>query len=86
MASMLFVQLEGRMRRRAMIDLLDDLILEARKRAGVAFVTVANVPVLQAHLPQLLPHSVLPIVPARLLHATHPVTQSDWLESGSDEN
>ena len=86
MASTLFVQLESRMRRRAMIDLLDDLTVEARKRAGVAFVTIPNVSTPPGFLPQLLPHSVLPIVPARLLNATRPVIQSDWPGSGSDGN
>ena len=77
MASGMFVQLVSRLRRRAMIDLFTDLIIEARKRTGVAFVTVPNDPVPQSILPQLLPHSVLPIVPTRLLNAKRPESRPD---------
>jgi hypothetical protein len=86
MASNLFAQLESRMRRRAMIDLMDELQTEQRKRSGVAFVTVPAVQLPSNLRPQNLPHSILPIVPARLLNVRPQVTQSDWLKSGSDAN
>jgi hypothetical protein len=86
MASSLFVQMESRMRRRAMIDLMEDLQIEARRRAGVQYVEVPAVHVPPSAKPQLLPHAVLPIVPARLMRAGCPMSQSGWPESGSGAN
>jgi hypothetical protein len=86
MASTLFVQMESRMRRRAMIDLMEDLQIEARRRAGVQFVEVPAVQVPNSAMPQLLPHAVLPIVPGRLMRVGRPVCQSGWPESGSGVN
>jgi hypothetical protein len=81
MASTLFVQLESRMRRRAMIDLIDDLTIESRKRAGIEYITVPSVPVPHKVSVQMPAHAHRPIVPARLQHARPATTQFGWPES-----
>jgi hypothetical protein len=78
MASTLFVQMESRMRRRAMMDLIDDLTIEARKKAGIEYITVPSVEAPHSLSVQMLPQAHLPIVPAKLRHAKSPMIQFGW--------
>jgi hypothetical protein len=70
MASTLFVQMESRLRRRSMIDLIDILNIEARMQAGVQYITLPE--------PGRIPAwSEMPSpVPAKLLNSALQASQS----------
>jgi ABC-type dipeptide/oligopeptide/nickel transport system permease component len=74
MASTLFVQMASRMQRRAMIDLMDELYIETRKRAGIKFIELPASQLPLSALPQIPPHAVPPIVPAQLMRVGHPAS------------